>query len=809
MLKNNIKIILRSLGKQKSFTFIHIIGLTLGLTCCLLIYLFIQHELSFDQFHSKSDRIYRVCQITKNQSGTSYSGGTPFPMAPALRTDMEGLEASTRIHHYGEGALNLADGTKMKVDNLIFAEPSLTKIFDFKTVVGDLEKTLVAPKQAAISEATAERLYGRFDPIGKTISIEGKEEVEITAVIANLPENSSLQADVLISYKTFSPDFIGGFDIDDWGVSVGGVTFVLIPEKANVKQFADQLPAFAEKYLGADNPEDIKLYFQPLADLHFEPKYRHSLAKTAIRPLYLWIFASIGLFILIIAIFNFVNLSTVQALKRAKEVGVRKVLGAEKSQLIGQILGEALVITSISGICAAVLSQLSLPLINNLLDKNISESLMQSPSVLGFLVLAILVVGLLSGIYPAISFSNFQPIKVLKSRTSTGDRNSLWIRRGLVIAQFTITMALIIGTIVVSKQLNYLKNKDLGFKKEAIINLDMPERAGFDLLRNEWLSHPNIEKVSFNIGAPTSKSNINTEFFPEGGSEEEPYSVALKTVDQEYFDTYGLQLVAGRWLSKEEERVATDESIEEENRRYAFVVNETLVKKVGYVNPQEAIGKKLVTGIGDISAEIVGVVKDFNTRSLHEEIQPTLLMNLPFLYHNAGVKIKTDNMEASIAHIEKVWSKQFPNALFEHKFMDESIARLYESESQIFYLFQIFAGIAILIACLGLWGLINYVTQQRTKEIGVRKIIGASIPNIVLMLSKDFILLIVVAAVIASPLAWYAMTEWLQNFAYSTNMAWWIFALATLITVMITFLTVGFQSFRAAVSNPVESLRAE
>jgi ABC-type antimicrobial peptide transport system permease subunit len=295
----------------------------------------------------------------------------------------------------------------------------------------------------------------------------------------------------------------------------------------------------------------------------------------------------------------------------------------------------------------------------------------------------------------------------------------------------------------------------------------------------------------------------------EGTSEKDSYRVSLKTVDQEYFETFGLQLAAGRWLTKEEEKRATSPDIAEEDRSYAFVVNETLVRKIGFAHPEEAIGTKLLTGINDISAEIVGVVKDFNTTSLHKEIPATLMMNLPFLYYNAGLKVKTENLSETIAHIENVWSTQFPNSLFEHRFLDESIHKLYQKETQIFSLFQIFAGIAILIACLGLWGLINFVTQQRTKEIGVRKIIGASIPNIILLLSKDFLILILIAALIASPLAWYAMDGWLQNFAYSTNMAWWIFALAACITVLITFLTVGFQSYRAAISNPIESLRAE
>lgn len=808
MFKNNFRIILRTLSKQKAFTAIHLTGLTLGLTCCLLIYLFIQHELNFDKAHSNIDRIYRVCQITATDSGLEYSGGTPYPMAPAIRTDMPGLEQVARIHQQGEGIATLSNGDKFKVDNVIYAEPELVKIFDFATISGDLFKTLEAPNQVAISQSLATQFFGTSNPIGQSINLDDKVEVTISSVYEDNPSNSSLQSPLYVSYESFSSEILG-FPTDQWGLSVGGIAFVLLPENENIATYTQQFPAFLEKYMGKDETTETELLFQPYSQVHFEPAYASPLTNQAIQPNYLWIFGSIGLFILAIAIFNFVNLSTVQALKRSKEVGIRKVLGAEKIQLIGQVLGEALTLSAIAGVLAMLLSQLSLPLLNELLDKKIEEALLHSPTIFLFLGGVILLVGLLSGLYPAISFASFKPLTVLKSRTTAGNKNTLWVRRTLVITQFTITIALIIGTIIVSKQLNYLKGKDLGFNQEAIVLLDMPDQEHLEILRTQWMNHPNIENVSFNIGAPTSKNDINTTFYKEGTPESASHNISLKTIDHEYFDTYGLQLLAGRWLSKEEEKRATNPEVNIRDRDYVFVVNETLTKKIGFTHPEQAIGTQLNTSVMGISAKIVGVVKDFNTASLHEEIAPTLMMNLPILYYGAGLKIKLDNVETTLAHIEKTWSKQYPNALFEHQFLDESLVALYEKEGTIFSLFQIFAGIAILIACLGLWGLISFVTQQKTKEIGVRKIIGASIPNIVLMLSKDFIILVLLAAAIATPLAWYAMNGWLENFAYSTNMSWWIFALATAITIFITFLTVGFQSFRAATSNPVDALRAE
>ena len=384
MFQNNFKIILRTLSKQKAFTAIHITGLTLGLTCCLLIYLFIQHELSFDQAHTNIDRIYRVCQISTTGSGLEYSGGTPYPMAPALRTDMPGLEQVARIHQQGEGIATLSNGDKFRVDNVIYAEPELVKIFDFSTISGDLFKTLEAPNQVAISQSLATQFFGTSNPIGQSINLDDKVEVTVSSIYEDNPSNSSLQSKLYVSYASFSSEILG-FPIDQWGLSAGGIAFALLPENENMATYTQQLPAFVEKYLGKDETIETELLFQPYSQVHFEPEYASPLTNQAIQPTYLWIFGSIGLFILTIAIFNFVNLSTVQALKRSKEVGVRKVLGAEKSQLIGQVLGEALTLSAIAGVLAMILSQLSLPLLNELLDKRIEETLLHSPTIFLFL----------------------------------------------------------------------------------------------------------------------------------------------------------------------------------------------------------------------------------------------------------------------------------------------------------------------------------------------------------------------------------------------------------------------------------------
>lgn len=810
MFRNNLKIILRTLRKQKSFTIIHVLGLSLGLACCLFIYLFITHELSFDGYHSKANHIYRVNETTTNYSGTEHSGGTPFPLAEALRLDIPELETVAKIYIQSNGIVRTPEQVYFKLEEIIFAEAGFIDLFDFSILDGEAQGILDVPNQAIISQSMAKNIFGDQNPIGQTINLDNIADLRIGAVMADSPYNTHLPAQLLVSFQSLTSEAIGGFPLDNWNVSIGGVTYVGVSNNNQVATINKSLSVLSKKYYTGDDYDGERkvLSLQPLSDIHFNTEVRNVGPTAPVESIYLWFFGAIGLFVLAIACFNFINLSTVQAIKRANEVGVRKVLGAEKKDLIGQFLGEALIIAFIAGIMAAAIVQLFLPTVNGILNKQIDLSLMHSAHVGLFLLITVVLVGLLSGLYPAFGLASYEPAKVLKSKNTAGNRQSLLLRHSLVVAQFTITLVLMIGTLAISQQVNYLKNKDLGFSQEAILLTSMPERKNFDLLRNEWSNNPQVQKVSFGIGPPTSNNNINTSIHPKGAPENQQYSIALKTVDTEYMDTYQIQLQAGRWITKSEERQAAT-NIPNEERAYQFVVNEAFVKKMGYANPKDILGKRFELGVNDIEAEVIGVTKDFNIASLHKAIKPTVLMNYPDLYYSAGIKIATNDISATIAHIEKVWKKQFPKEFFEYKFLDENISQLYDSETRLFHLFQVSAGMAILIGCMGLWGLISFITEQRTKEIGIRKVLGASVGNIVGLLSKDFIKLVLIAGVISVPFAWYGMNHWLTHFQYRIETPWEMFVLAIATLTAISLLTTSIQSIRAAWANPAKSLKSE
>jgi len=814
MFRNHFKLILRTLWKYKSYTAIHIVGLAIGLTVCLAIYLFIQHELSFDAYHAKAERIYRINTVSENAEGQTFSSVTPYPFAETFRVDFPDLEKIAQAHLYSESIVSVEAGSELfKVNDYLFADEQLVDIFDFQTIEGDLQKTLAQPNQVVLSESLAKRLFGNRPAMGQSINIDGEIDVQVGAIMADVPANTHLQAAMLVSWESLTRAFTGGFEIDNWGITLSGVTYALLPEGYTPGQLEERLMAFAQKYMNEeDNAYENALVLQPLADIHFEPKYNSDSPVTPIRPLYLWIFAIIGGFVLLIACINFINLSTAQAIKRAKEVGVRKVLGAEKRQLIGQFMGEALLITSVAGLIALTITQITLPNINSLLDKHINTAFMQKPEVWLFLATVIVMVTVLSGLYPAFVIARYQPVRVLKSQRTAGNKSSLLLRRSLVVTQFTITLVLIIGTIVMARQLDFMKNKDLGFNKESVILLDMPERDHFETLRTEWLRHPNVQNVSFSVGAPTSRNNIHTEYLPVGAPPDAGKRVSLKTVDSHYAETYGLRLVAGRFLNEQDDRNAVAD-VPADDLQFSFVVNEKLTQQLGYANPEEILGERLEISISlgenPIQAEVVGVVQDFNLSSLHEEIEPVLMLNLPFLYYVAGLKIDMTDLDNTLAHIEDSWKAQFPDALFEHRFLDETIARQYESEGRLFGLFQTFSGLAILIGCLGLWGLVSFITEQRMKEIGVRKILGATTQNIVLMLSSEFTKLVLVSFVLAVPLGYWIMSKWLDNFSYAVGIGLGVFAIALVIALLLTWLTVSFKSVKAALSNPVKALRTE
>lgn len=807
MLKNYLTVAFRTLKKYKLNTFIHVMGLAIGMACCLLIFLFVQTERSYDRYHSRADDIYRIVRAEQSASGIHYDGNTPYPLAPALRSENDDFEKVARVHFHSDGLVQLENGEK-HMENALFAEPALLEIFDIPIVEGAVLEALGQPNQVVLTQRLATKYYGAESPLGKTLRLDNQLDLTVGGVVEDFPNNFHLQEGILVSYESFSTEFMG-FNIENWGVTLSGSTYVLLPPNSVVETVNRGLAHLVAKHMPEDRSSlSMTLSLQALKDIHFDTQFPASGATDPINPLYLWVFSLIGFLILLVACINFINLSTAQAIRRAKEIGIRKVVGARRPELINQFLGESFLIVAGALVFAIILAELGLPKLNQLLALQIQFNWLDNPQFLIYLLGFGLIVGLIAGIYPAFVLSGFKPVRAIKGKivTSQGGRNTL--RQGLVALQFGISILLVIGTFVISRQLHYFLNKELGFNQEAIILLDMPERDHFETLRNEWQRDPTIEQVSFALGAPTSQNNIHTGYLPNPADESISYDVAFKPVDANYQKTFGLELLAGRWLTEEDFKKSAPE-IPGEEREYAFVVNETLVKQLGYATPLEAINHRIALGVNGMAGNIIGVTRDFHMTSLHEAIDPLIMLHFPRYNYRVGLKLNTSDLPETLAHIETVWNNKFSTYLFKYEFLDESLQQLYESETRLLGLFQLFAGLAIFIACLGLWGLATFVTERRTKEIGVRKVLGASAQHIIVMLSSEFVRLVGIAFVLAAPLAYWGTKEWLQNFPYHITPGIGLFLLAGLLVLLVAWIAVSYHAIRAALSNPIKALRYE
>ena len=677
MILFQIRSVFRALLKQKGFTGIHIVGLSLGLTCCLLVYLFIQHERSFDNYHLKGDRIYRVTTVTQTQNGVNYSVGTPYPMAPALRTDITDFEKVARIHNQDDGVIGDGKEKRLQFDDILFADPEFFDLFDFEIIEGGLQEAMREPNQVVLTQASALKIFGEATAIGKTINLDNQLEAKVAGVIKDPPHNTHLPVSMFFSMESLSNELVGGFDYDSWGTTIGNITYALLPGNAQPDQFKEPLRQFVEKHM-TDEASDVTntIELQPLSDIHFNTNYsRGQVQVVPIPEFYLWVFGLIGGLILLIACFNFINLSTAQAMQRGKEVGVRKVLGAGWSSLVGQFMAEGFLISLLSGILALIFSFFALPWVNELLDKQLPANQLLTLPTIAFLLLVVFLVGAICGIYPALGLARFHPVQILGSKNTAGNRNSLNLRRTLVVSQFIITLGLIIASLTIARQVKFMKNKDLGFDQTAMLMTYMPEQDHYDQIRSELLRENSISSVSFCIGAPTSVNNIGTSFSPKGEDANQiTYENDLKAVDFHYQETFGLELIAGRWF-RESEAPTADLRLPEEEQHFKLVVNETLSSTIGYSNPEDLVGKNLVLGVNSIEAEVIGVVNDFNTTSLENAVKPTILMHIPHLYFHAGLKINAQDVESAIAHLETIWSKQFPDSLFDYWFLDERIEK--------------------------------------------------------------------------------------------------------------------------------------
>ncbi|MCO4291838.1 ABC transporter permease [Solitalea sp. MAHUQ-68] len=808
MLTNYIKIAWRNLIKNKTFSLINIIGLATGLACFILISLYVFDELSYDKYNVNADRIFRINSDLKLGSNEMKLAVTSDPMGETLKKDYPQVEEFVRIYN-SNGAKLIKKGNEfIEEQNVAHADSTLFDVFTLPVIEGNAKKALTEPNSVVITASTARKYFGTTAALGKVIEAN-KTPYKVTAVIKDIPHNSHFNFDFIFSMQNVDYNF-GTF------LSHNFHTYLLLKKGTNYKAFEKNFAQVIQKYIfpqakqfmQINSMDDFykagnKLEYNliPLTDIHLKSDRGVELAPNGSIQ-YVYIFSAVALFILLLACINFMNLSTARSSRRAKEVGIRKVLGTERRSLIGQFLTESTLTVIISTVIAVVMVWLVLPSFNELAAKSLSIKNLLGGKMLLFLIILPFVVGAISGSYPAFFLSKFQPIVVLKGKLSNGMKNS-WLRGGLVVFQFVTSIVLIIGTIIVYRQLNYIQTKKLGFDKEQVLIID---RAGalqknVDAFKNEVGNMPGVLSGTVSGFLPVSSSWRNDNTFSKETvmNVQNSYSSQVWGVDYEYLKTLGMQLSAGRNFSKD---FGADSS--------AIIINESTAQILGYKDP---IGQKVYTlqdtqtGVM-IPYTIIGVVKNFHFESLRQNIGPLALI-LSKTDGYAAFKVKTKDMQALIQQVETKWKSLAPGMPFSYRFLDDSFDDMYRTEQRVGKIAIVFAMLAIVIACLGLFGLVAYSAEQRTKEIGIRKVLGASAANIITMLSKDFLKLVFVASLIAFPIAWYAMNKWLQDFVYRIEIGWWVFVLAGLTALVIALVTLSFQSVKAALANPVKSLRTE
>lgn len=807
MIKNYFKIAFRNLWKNKGFSAINILGLAIGTGTCLLITLYVLDELSFDKFNQKSDRIYRASVDLKFGGAEQKFAVACAPLAFTLVKDYPQIENVVRFRNYG--STSVKKGTQnIHEPNVIYTDSTLFDVFTLPMIAGNPATALTQPNSLVITESIAKKYFNQTDVLGKQMLFDNKKLSLITGVIKDLPENSHFHFDFFLPLSADPQS-----REDNW-LSFNFNTYFLLRKGTDPKVLQAKLDAMVPKHLWPQaqqmmnvSPDDFKrsgnyinFNITPLTDIHLRSERIAELsANSSIQTIY--IFSAIALFILLTACVNFMNLSTAQSANRAKEVGVRKVLGTQRHNLVRQFLTESVLMSLIAFIIALAISLLLLPFFNHLAFKHFTLSPFEHPLLLPLLLLFSVVTGVVAGSYPAFYLSAFKPIEVLKGKLSCGFKTS-YLRSGLVVFQFFISIFLIVGTIVIYRQLNFIQNKKLGFNKEQVLTIKNTYIIGKNaaVFKDEVLKLPGVKSGTISGYLPVPSSRSDNPFFPEGEIDSKK-AVAMQnwSVDYDYINTLRMDILKGRNFLKE---YSTDSN--------GVIINETAARLFGYRDP---IGKKISRMI-DVSSKIIqtytviGVVKNFNFESLRENIG-ALCMTLNNSTDAVSFRLATDNISATVKSAEAIWKKMAPEEAFNYSFLNEDFNAMYVSEQRAGTIFIVFAVLAIFIACLGLFGLATYAAEQRTKEIGIRKVLGAGISNIAAMLSKDFLKLVIIAAIISFPVAGWAMNRWLQNFAYRISISWWIFLIAGLFAVTIACITISFQAIKAALSNPVKSLRSE
>ncbi len=804
MIRNYLKSAWRNIRKNKLFSFINILGLSIGIATCFIIMLYVQDELSYDRFNKNADNIVRVVFHANLNGGKIDESVSMPPVAQTMKKDFPEVRDATRILSFGNPQI-IYNHTVFKDDRFALVDPNFFSIFTLPMIKGDPKTALAQPHAIVLTQETAEKYFGKADPIGKVIQIntDGNRVYKVTGVIKNIPANSHFHFDAFGSMTSWA-----NATSDTW-LSGGYHTYLLLNPGTDLKKLEAKFPAMVEKYMGPQIQQQMGLSLkefitkgnslgfalQPLKDIHL-----NSNTSTEFEPggnaTYVYIFGGVAIFMLIVACINFINLSTAGASKRAKEVGIRKVAGSAKSQLIIQFLSESILLTFFALFIAFALVQLALPAFNNISGKHLSFDI---KPILAFIGLGLLV-GVGAGIYPAIYLSSFKPIAVLKGKLTTSHK-SFGLRSGLVVFQFFISVALIIGTLVVYQQMKYMQNKDLGYNKEQLITIPNSYALGKNekVYEQQMRQDPRIVNATASNYKPAGPTSYNNALAYAQGNDHNIVDGVEYHVDENYIPTLGMKVINGRNFSKD---FATDST--------AIILNETAAHALGW-NDISAVGKTVIRQNSDrgnnVPFHVIGVVKNFNFKSLHEAISPLYMTLQP----EGGLifKIKTTDVAGLLATMKKNWDSYNTDQPFSYNFMDDLFNKTYSAEQKTGTILNIFSILIILVACLGLFGLVTYTAEQRTKEIGIRKVLGASVTQVTEMLSKEFLKLVLIASLIAFPVAWWAMNKWLQSFAYRIHISWWIFIVAGFTALLIALITVVFQAIKAAVANPVKSLRSE
>jgi len=807
MFKNYIKTAFRSLKKNKGFTIINVLGLALGLCVCMLIVFYVLDELGYDKYNTNANRIYRVNNDIKFGGREKSYAESAAPTAAAFLRDFPEIEKMVRFRTWGEYKVRKGD-QNVQEHGLVYADPDLFSVFTLPMIQGDPKTALVAPNSVVINETTARKYFNSINVVGKSLTLNDSLQFKVTGVIKDLPKQSHFRFDFFLSMVTLAES-----KEDNW-LSNNFNTYVLLKPGASPQKLEAKFPAMVRKYVGGQLQAAIRMnyeqfeqsgsYFKmnltPLTEIHLNSNRDGELGQNS-NIQYVYIFSAIAVFILLIACVNFMNLSTARSSNRAREVGVRKVLGSPRKYLIAQFLSESVIVTFIATVIAVIGAWLLLPLFNDTSGKELAFTAQTFTWLVPILLVAVLVIGALAGSYPAFFLSAFQPIDVLKGKLSAGFKGG-FLRSFLVVFQFSISIFLIIGTMVIYHQLKFIQNKDLGYNRDHLLVIKntgiLAEQS--KILKNEIQQMPGVKNATLTSYIPTGGYRNSTTFFEDATKDgKRTLSTQIWQIDEDYLGTMGIKIIAGRNFSKE---MMTDST--------ALIINEAAARQLGVVN---AVNKELWLPM-DNKAEklqrmrIIGVIKDFNFNSLRENISPLVFT----MAENRGVlsvRVNTTDITGLMAQIKDKWHTFSPNQQLDYSFMDEDFDATYRTEQRIGKIFVAFTSMAIIIACLGLFGLAAYAAEQRTKEIGIRKVLGANISIIVAMLSKDFIKLVLIAIIIASPLAWFSMQQWLAGFAYRDGIKWWIVAAAGAGALVIAFITISFQSIKAALANPVKSLKTE